>query len=257
MGEALLPSGLAGTIREITVEEENLLANPKLARTGRNLQRVFEECWTHTTDAGPYEFPDGRLVADQLLQGDSLVLLVLLRIESYGPEYSFDVNCPHCGQRIPWEVDLVEFLRDQTRPMPEESRIILREKGGIFDAVFPRCGKAYKFRLLRGLDERKFPRIRRHNREQLSATLIDISLHEVEGVRFKRAFLGLEPYPKDTPEEDRVIMSSGDANYFRRHSDEVNCGLETTFEVECPDHGEVRVELPFREDFLLPKFEAK
>lgn len=252
MSLVTLPTSLSGEIREIDVGDENTLANPKLVRSGRNVHEVFKSCWLQTTDPGIYQFENGKLDPDQLLQGDSLVLLVELRIESHGPQYEFDVNCPQrgCGMLLPWELDLREYLKVNAKKLPKASRSVLMEKDGVFESVFPKCGRAYKFKLLRGVDERRFPAIRRKDSRVLSSTLIDLQLLSVDGVTNKRAFLKLEPYPEDAPEKPK--LSSSDANWFRRHSDEVNCGLETAFEVECPDHGEVKVELPFLDEFLLP-----
>ena len=252
MSLVTLPTSLSGEIREIDIGDENALADRRLVRSGRNVQEIFKNCWLSTADPGIYRFENGKLDPDQLLQGDSLTLLVELRIESHGSRYEFDVNCPRrgCGLLIPWELDLREYLEINAKKLPDESRIILTEKDGIFESVFPKCGRAYKFKLLRGKDERRFPVIRRKDAKRLSSTLVDLSLLSVEGITNKRAFLMLDKYPKDA--EERPTLSSSDANWFRRHSDEVNCGLETSFEVECADCGEVKVELPFLDEFLLP-----
>ncbi len=91
--EITLPTGLRGNIRELGVMEENLLSDPKLARTGKNLHKVLENCWLETLDSGIYNFEDKNIDILQLLQGDSMVYLIKLRIETYGPEFYFDVNC--------------------------------------------------------------------------------------------------------------------------------------------------------------------
>lgn len=258
MSLCTLPTGLSGEIRELTVVEENVLADRKLVRSGRNVQNIFKSCWLRTEDQSIYDFKDGELDPDQLLQGDSLALLVYLRMETQtDPEtgepapYDFDVNCSRCGGRIPWTIEFKDFLETNVKKLPPESRRIILEEGGEFASKFPKCGRAYKFRLLRGKDERRFPAIRRRDSDRLASKLIELSLIDVEGITNKRAFLGIEPYPKEA--EDRPILSSADANWFRRHSDEVNCGLETTFHIECMDCGEVPVELPFLESFLLPE----
>lgn len=258
MSLCTLPSGLSGEIRELTVVEENVLADRKLVRSGRNVQKIFRDCWLRTEDQAIYNFEDGVLDPDQLLQGDSLTMLVYLRMETQtDPEtgkplpYDFDVNCSRCGGRIPWTIEFKDFLKTNAKPLPKESKRIILEESGVFKSVFPKCGKAYKFRLLTGKDERLFPAIRRRDSGRLSSKLIELSLIEVDGISNLRAFLGLDQYPKDA--EERPILSSADANWFRRHSDEVNCGLETTFDIECMDCGEVPVELPFLESFLLPE----
>jgi len=257
MSLVTLSTGLAGEIREIDIGDENALADRKLVRTGRNVQEIFKNCWLRTEDPSIYNFENGKIDPDQLLQGDSLTLLVELRIESHGEHYEFDVNCPRraCGLLIPWDVNLREYLKINTKKLPEESRAVLMEKDGVFESVFPKCGRPYKFKLLRGKDERRFPAIRRKDAKRLSSALIDLSLLSVEGITNKRAFLKIEKYPKDA--EEKPTLGSADANWFRQYSDKVNCGLETSFEVECPDCGEVKVELPFLEEFLVPSIEPR
>jgi hypothetical protein len=108
-----------------------------------------------------------------------------------------------------------------------------------------------KFRLFTVRDELRFPDIRRKSYDRMSSALLDIAITEIEGVRWKRAFLGLEPHAKADPE--KAAISSADATHLRNEMEEVNCGVYTVFEVECVEHGEVSVELPFRENFLVPK----
>lgn len=264
MSLVTLPSGLSGEIREISIVEENLLANQKLVRSGRNVQEVFKACWVRTEDPSIYKFDNGAIDPDQLLQGDSLALLVRLRMETQTDletgkplPYDFDVNCPvkTCKAKIQWTIDLEDFLATNSKPLPEESKRVILEEGGVFQSTFPKCGLDYRFKLLRGIDERRFPIIRRRDSDRLSSTLINLSIVDIDGIKNKRAFLGLEPWPKDATE--KPLLSSADTNWFRRHSDEVNCGLETSFEVECVDCGEVTVELPFLESFLLPEIAPK
>lgn len=252
MSLAILPTGLSGEIREIDIGDENVLADPRHVRSGQNVHKLFRNCWLSTDDHGIYQFENGKLDPDKLLQGDSLVLLVKLRIESHGSHYEFDVNCPRrmCGILIPWELELDEYLEINTKKLPKDSRSVLMEKDGVFESVFPKCGRQYKFKLLRGKDERRFPAIRRKDSKTLASTLLNLQLLSVEGIDNRRAFLKLDKYPEDA--EEKPTLSSSDANWFRQHSEEVDCGLETAFEVECPDCGEVKVELPFLDEFLLP-----
>lgn len=253
--DVILPSGLAGFIRELGIEEENVLTNPKLTRSGKGLHRVFKNCWIETTNPGIYDFGDKGFEPMKLLQGDGVVLLVNLRILSYGAEFVFDINCPICGDKIPWELDLREYLEENIRPLPEKSKEIIREKQGLFDCVLPKSNRKMDFHLLTLKEELQFPRVRRDSADKMSSAVLDLSIVRIEGAendKARRVFLGLDPIP-DKWDGSREVIVSADANYFRQELEEVNCGLETTFGVECPMHGEVSVELPFREGFLLPR----
>lgn len=250
--EITLPTGLRGNIREIGVVEENILSDPKLARSGKNLHKVLENCWLETLDDGIYNFGDKNIDIPQLLQGDSMVYLIKLRIETYGPEFYFDVNCPHCGEKISWDLDLNDFLEIQTKQLPAESLRIINEESGIFSTILPRCGKKVTFHLMTLRDEMRFPQIRRQYSDKLSSTLLDLSINSVEGIENQKAFFGLQPYPPNF-EGEKIICSSSDASWIREEMEEVNCGLITEFDVACSQHGEVPVELPFRDNFFLPK----
>jgi len=249
--EIALPSGLRGTIRELGVREENILSDPKLARNGKNLHRVLENCWEETLDPGIYKFEDDKIDPGALLQGDALVYLVNLRIATYGEEFIFDINCPACGVKIPWELNLREYLEMNIKPLPEESKSILKA-GGLFEFVLPKCGRKVKFGLVTLNDELRFPQVRRQSPDRLSSILLDLSVKEIEGIEFKRAFLGSEPWSKREGVVPEYMLSS-DANDLRNEMEEVNGGLITQFEVECVTHGEVSVELPFQNNFFLPK----
>jgi len=250
--EITLPTGLRGNIRELGVIEENILSDPRLARSGKNLHKVLENCWLETLEPSIYNFNEGKFDARLLLQGDALVYLVKLRIETYGPEFLFDVNCPECGAKIAWELDLNEFLEVKTKELPAESRRIIEEEGGIFEMTLPKSGHKVKFKLMTLYDELRFPQIRRESHDVMSSKLLDLSIVAIDGVEHRRAFLGLEGYPRGYEGEPKV-MSSMDATAIREEMEEVNGGLITTFEVECVTHGEVTVDLPFRDNFLLPK----
>lgn len=249
--EVLLPSGLKGTIRELGIVEENLVSDPRLARSGKNLHMVFKNCWVETTEPGIYDFTTG-FKPTALLQGDGLALLVLLRIETYGPEFLFDVNCPQCGTRISWELDLNEFMEANFKTLPEESKKILLEDNGIFKATLPKSKKGFTFRLVRLKDELKFQTARKESADRLSSALLDMVVVDFEGVEEKQAFLGLGPYSKRHKGPHDTLLSA-DANFIRQEIEEVGCGIDTQFNVECLQHGEVPVELPFQDNFLLPK----
>ena len=251
--EITLPSGLCGSIKELGIREENILTDPKQARSGKNLHRVLESCWEETLDPGIYNFGEKGFIIQNLLQGDGMALLIYLRIVSYGPEFFFDVNCPVCGQRIPWELDLNDFMEQKVKPLSEESKKIIRENNGLFECVLPTCKRKVVFRLMTLREEMRFPEIRRESFDQLSSTLLNMVVQSVEGIDRQRAFFGMESYPLKDYDGPTDVLTSRDASFLRDEMEEVGCGVFTTIDVECLDHGEVRVDLPFRENFLLPK----
>ena len=156
-----------------------------------------------------------------------------------GPDYPFAVACQNdaCRQRIDWEFDLNDL---PVRQLSDESRAAFIGDNR-FEATLPDAGVKVWFRLLTGEDERKLPALRRRAGEQLLSAMLAFRVSEVEGVapRDKKAFL-----------EDLTLR---DADFLVDEFDRVDCGVDTTIEVECPECFSVQeVELPFDRTFFMP-----
>ncbi len=233
------PSGLTGRIRGMKVREERILADRKLARAGGQVDQLLAACWEETLDAGPYDFGDKEIDWGKALQGDRFFALLQIRTLTYGPEYAFSVNCNNegCRERIEWELDLGEL---PVRALSEESRAAFLD-GNRFETRLPDAGKKVWFRLLTGADEQKLPRLRKGAGDRLLSAMLAFRVVEVEGVeaRDKRRLL-----------ED---LSMRDADFLVDEFDRVDCGVETSIEVECSECLSVQdVDLPFDRTFFMP-----
>jgi hypothetical protein len=237
MPEAIVcPSGLAGTLRGLKVREENLLASRKEARRGA-FDKILSACWTGTADSGPYSLAEGKVDWSQVLQGDRFYALVQLRRLSYGDAYAFSVPCKGCGERIDWELSLAEL---SVRPLSAPSRRAF-EAGNRFEATLPGAGKKVWFKLFTGADESRFSAMRRENASTLSTAILLARIVEIEGVKDveRRRFV-----------ED---LEAPDADFLRGEFDRVDCGVETTIEIECPEcYRRQEVDLPFDQGFFMP-----
>jgi hypothetical protein len=219
------------------VREERVLADHALAKSGGRLDELLRSCWSETVDAGPYSFGGNLLDGGAVLQGDRFFALLKIRALTYGPEYGFAVSCRNCRARIEWEVDLTKL---PVRPLSPESRAAFIA-GNRFETTLPDAGKRVWFKLLTGEDERKLPALQRAAPDRLLSSVLAYRVVEVEGVdpKDKRAFL-----------EDLALR---DADFLVDEFDRVDCGVDTTIEVECPECREVQdVDLPFDSTFFLP-----
>ena len=221
------------------VREERILADRKLAKRGGQMDRLLAACWEETLDAGPYDFGDKDIDWSLVLQGDRFFALLQLRTLTYGPEYAFAVNCQSeaCRARIEWELDLHDL---PCRPLSDQSRAAF-EQGNRFEATLPGAGKRVWFRLFTGADERKLPQLRRNAGERLLSAMLAFRVVEVEGVdaRDKRRFI-----------EDLTMR---DADFLMDEFDRVDCGVDTTIEIECPECFAAQdVDLPFDRTFFMP-----
>ena len=234
------PSGLTGRIRGMKVREERILADRKLAKSGGQIDELLASCWEETLDAGPYDFEVGAKPDwGKVLQGDRFFALLMVRALTYGAEYAFGVGCRNdaCRHRIDWELDLTTL---PVRELSASSRSAFAS-GNRFEAKLPDAGKTLHFRLLTGEDERKLPAIQRASPDRMLSGVLAYRVLDVDGVdaKQKRAFL-----------EDLTMR---DADLLVDEFDRVDCGVDTTIEVECPECFTVQeVELPFDKGFFLP-----
>ncbi|RJS14147.1 hypothetical protein DRW03_35485 [Corallococcus sp. H22C18031201] len=239
MAEITCPSGLTGRIRGMKVREERVLADHKLAKSGGQVDELLSACWEEMLDADPYSFADGKVNWGQVLQGDRFFALLQIRILTYGPEYVFAVHCQSasCRARIDWELDLTQL---PVRSLTEASRAAV-VAGNRFETTLPDAGKRVRFRLMTGEDERRLPQLQRAAPEKLLSSVLAYRVLDVDGVdaRDKRRFI-----------EDLTLR---DADFLVDEFDRVDCGVDTTLEVECPEcFLRQEVELPFDRGFFLP-----
>ena len=233
------PSGLTGRIRGMKVREERVLADRKLAKSGGQVDELLLSCWKETVDPGPYDFGDKEIDWSKVLQGDRFFALLQIRALTYGPEYAFAVSCQteSCRSRIEWEIDLRQL---PCRPLSEESRAAFLD-GNRFESTLPDAGKRVWFRLLTGADERKLPQLRRSAGDRLLSAMLAFRTVEIEGVepREHRQFI-----------ED---LSMRDADFLVDEFDRVDCGVETSIEIECPEcFATQEIDLPFDRTFFMP-----
>jgi len=233
------PTGLIGRIRGMKVREERILSDRKLAKSGGQVDELLAACWEETVDAGPYDFGEKDIDWGQVLQGDRFYALLRVRALTYGAEYAFAVSCQSeaCRARIEWELDLGEL---PCRELSEESRAAFAD-GNRFETVLPDAGKRVWFRLLTGADERKLPQLRRSAGDRLLSAMLAFRVVEVEGVepRERRRFI-----------EDLTMR---DADFLVDEFDRVDCGVDTTIEIECPHcFATQEIDLPFDRSFFMP-----
>lgn len=234
------PSGLIGEIRGLKVREFNILADRRLAKDGGQIDAILTSCWTQTVDAGPYDFGDKTIDWNKVLQGDRFFALLRVRALSLGNTYPFAAVCLNdsCRHRFEWELSLDELV---VRMLDEETRETFRA-GNRFETRLPGAGKRVWFRLAVGADERRFAKIRQQSRNRLWSAMLTMRILEIEDVKDseKRRFI-----------EDLEIA---DAEYLRSEFDRVDCGVDTTVEIECPECLNLQdVDLPFDQRFFLGK----
>lgn len=131
MFEVRCPSGFAFMARKFQLSELRELSEAAENRDlDGGLSRILGAVWLDLVDPGPYSLQPGTKPSnwDAVLEGDALVALRKIRVESIGKTLEFNFACEHCGkkQEDPLLVDLAEL---KELPYSEEALSLARSKG--------------------------------------------------------------------------------------------------------------------------------
>lgn len=241
----ICPSGLSGEIRGLKGKEGKLLADRNAARAGSTFEKLLSGCWLQTIDPGVYGIPDGAALEwAKVLVADRFYALLQIRSLTFGDEYAFSIQCKSagCRERFEWELSLKDL---PVRPLSEAAKEAFKG-GNRFETTLPRDGRRVWFRLMTGADEARAAAVLKNGRDGMLLTALALRIVEIDGVadKDKRGFL------------DEMEMA--DAAALLDKFEEVDGGVETTLEVECPAcFGVQEVELPFERGFFLPRAKEK
>jgi hypothetical protein len=249
--QVICPSGLTGEVRKLKGREANALADRRMARKGRTYDKILNGCWQSTDNPGPYkDLPSsGKLPWGKILVCDRFYTLAAIRIATYGSDYIFPTRCGDvgiggCGNQFEWEVDIAKDL--DVFDLPEESKAKIAAGDNRFEVTLE--GVRYAFKLLTGEDERRTGQRLQNRRETLVTSALEARLLEVEGVEHKHEF---GPYLEELDLDVQLELLD--------KFEEVDGGIDTDFEVECPQCEKVyKAPVPFEgEAFWLPRSQTR
>jgi len=282
------PSGLKGTIRNLTGRDGRYLANREVQRQGTMVDFILQNCWTNTIDPSIYKEHVTAAGPNWLkvLQGDRTYILLQIRIATHGPIYPFKAQCINeacVRRRFEWEIDLEDI---PVKRLAEDSKRVILESGNRFmirvpeteevkliegpetaimmpgkkrakREIIPDTGTKLWFSLPVGGDEQRMLQERRQKKKRSrdermeDNDLVDavrMRVQEIEGVEKGRKNEGLVAYLEDCSMSQLAQMID--------RFDEYDCGVETTIEIECPECSTIQeVDLPFDRNFFFPRKE--
>jgi hypothetical protein len=170
-----LPGGLASngevfrkaTVRELNGEDEEFLARALAANDWFRYQQVLLE--RGVTHLGPHKATPELL--DSLVVGDRDVLILGIRIATYGPTLDMDILCQHCSVESKIRVDFSTEV--PTKPLP-------------FDIVQPYqlvdTGKGFAtVRLATGADQRYLSTLENVTTAEVNTALLTRTVKEIDG----------------------------------------------------------------------------
>lgn len=266
--QIVLPSGLAGEIRNMKAKELSHIASPtngkapkifgkkkgaKAPMKKHQLDPIFEGCWLSTSDPGPYTFRNSNVAGQppgidwgKVVIADRFAALMAIRQLTWG-NYEFKVRCPspiceYAKKFFIWEIDLTDL---QVKPLPDAS--IEKIKAG--DLLFPITigGKACLFSLITGETEANRPEFHPDlPDEQKMLAQVASRLIKIEGQDVDPSDAAVLDWVGDLDAPDLVQASTD--------MDAVDGGVETRTLISCPGCDlEFASDVPFDDSgFLTP-----
>lgn len=245
------PSGLI-KVRPIGLLAEQALLNQRTAETGENIDNMIRECC---------EFPPGFDSSD-LLVGDTTFILYYIRGISYGKEYNFIMECPHCGESSDYSYDLtklstlVRYADPRIKEPYEVELPDMSEKIGRPIRVglrFTRRSDMISLLARRKVLKKTVTNAMRPgslNRKQIASDNTNLLLTSVE--TNIQTVLGVEDPVR--VREFCEKLTSADRQFIREWLKEHSPGLDPTVEMQCPACEQIiSVALPVTESFFRKK----
>lgn len=223
----MMPEG-AVEIRKLTVGEEMVIQST----TPDIIGKLVDAC---------VKMPDG-VDASQLLIGDRLALFLALRVQTFGPKYSYSYECVHCGAKNKSSVDLSADVK------PQYGSELLTEP---FVVTLPDAECTVSLRFLRGTDEAIIAKTARattmkSNDATDPSNLLRMALQLV-------AVNGEAVTQQSEREEFVKYLTLPDAKVWRDAIDAVEPGIDLTVTDTCATcAGTNKTQLPFTSEFFRP-----
>jgi hypothetical protein len=206
----VLPDGQLvrqATVREITGVEEDMLASNKVP-AHKKLGALVSNC---ITAIGPVQDRASiNALAPKLLVGDRVALLLAIRRVSLGDVYPFRDQCPDCGHKGLFDINLGSM---ETKQMPDPSK------------------RSYKVTTPRGTEVTFHP-MDGHGEEKLAAL-------SKEEDRISLALLARIDLINGEPPTLKRVKELGmiERQFLREAYEDVEGGVDTEIQIDCPNCG--------------------
>lgn len=240
------PSGLSGTIQQMSVDALDALLDASLNRSGQNVVRVVELCWIETKNPGPYRMgPAGKIDWQQVAQTDMMKALVDIRRITLGDGYTFNIKCPSklCAHKIEWEIEIHKL---EERPMADEAIAAIQSREPM-EYLLPQTQVKLWHHVLTTLDAITVGApFQSADQKGWTKKALAQRINKIDGVhdQDKSRWIKHIPLPDQLDFVDEVDRLEG--------------GLNLVFEFECPRcDQEIKISLAGAQDFLLERSRTK
>lgn len=187
-----------------------------------------------------------KLDPDEMLTTDRFYLLLMLRANSYGEDYNFDLNCPHCEKTSKYQVKI---------PGDFEIKYASTKDREPFTCKLPVSGLEITFRLLRGKDTRS---IRNYVDQETKRGIKDGN----PGYLFRTALQikAVNGRPLDILTANELVsnLPAKDSAYLKGFTDKKTPGIVTSVNKNCNLCGkEISSDMPISAEFFRPDYQSE
>ena len=222
-------------IRQMTAKEEDILTSRSLLKKGIALERVISNIIVNKA-----------INPDSLLVGDRNAIIVAARVSAYGNEYATQVTCPSCGEGQKYSFDLNTAAIYHGEEATEHG--VTYENNGTFSVELPRTKLKISFKLLAGLDEKRYMAGIEHDKKKKNEPDHNITRH--------LSSIIVAVNGNSTAEAVNYVVEnipSQDARHLRVAYKTANPNVDLTQDFECSAcEYEQSMEVPLTADFFWP-----
>ena len=218
-------------LRPMTGEEEQILATPRLVRTGQAINLIFDRCIKED------------FKSDQFLTPDRTFLLIFLRGLSYTKNYDVEVKCPECTTKFPTMIDLDLYVNKCPTDFNKDS----------LSGNLPTTGFSFRYRISRGYDEQG---IQEHRERRIKGGF-DLSGQADDTLLYRTCSL-LEEIEGLTDKDELFLLLKrlpiNDVAFLRNAVNNPPFGAETNINISCPVcFAEFSIDMPLEANFFFPR----
>ena len=226
-----LPSGLAGEIRKFKAGDWHLLVDPAYSRNVFTalMSTLAARVWVKTTSKGPYVFEDTPPFSEVVLIGDRQYLLTQCRCftSRTGGVRPIRIRCQGCNSWFDWILDFADL---PVQKLSDEAKTIF-QSGKPFKTKLG-AGPVIHWEMAAGKNyaDRIMPLVRKHGGSQqaeIAGRILEIDGQKLSTINKEERRDQVFNWVCDLDEEDFYELSAD----VERHE----CGLETSFPVQCTD----------------------
>lgn len=219
------------TMRGMTTKEEKIL----FASSGGNVfEKILKNCIVEPKD----------IDLGDMISADEIFLILQLRKLTYGNEYTVTGQCPECGAKESYRIDLDDFT---IHYLPVEFEEPIQVK-------LPKSGDELSLKILRKQDIEHIEKQAKKMSKQFNLPVRELE-YTMRMARFITAING----EKVESEEARLYvenMLGYDSAFFWSELNKIKVGYDTTVSVSCKSCQEdFEFDMPITREFFRPSFE--